>query len=163
METSERFIARLKAREAKTGVIGLWYVGLPLLVEFASAGFASVGIDLDQGKVSAIARGDSYIADVPSPRLRAEVQRGRLRATTDFAALSELDTINICVPTPLHKTKDPDLSYIVAAVEQVAKHLRRGQLIILESTTYPGTTEEVVQPMLQEGGLKAGRDFYLAF
>lgn len=163
METSGELIARFRQRDAKTGVIGLGYVGLPLLVEFARAGFDATGIDLDADKVSAIGKGQSYIADVPSERLRAEVERGRLRATTDFNALRDLDTINICVPTPLRKTKDPDLSYIVAAVDQVAKYLRRGQMVILESTTYPGTTEEVVQPMLEAGGLKAGQDFYLAF
>ena len=110
-----------------------------------------------------MSRGESYIPDVPEHDIRSAVNAGRLRATTDFAALRAADTINICVPTPLRKTKDPDLSYVVSAVEQVAKHLREGQLVILESTTYPGTTDEVVQPMLEANGLKAGQDFFLAF
>jgi UDP-N-acetyl-D-glucosamine dehydrogenase len=145
------------------GVIGLGYVGLPLLVEFARAGFDATGIDLDGRKIEAINRGESYIADVPGDEVAAKVRSGRLRATTDFGVLRELDTVNICVPTPLRKTKDPDLSYIVSAVAEIAKHLHKGQLVVLESTTYPGTTEEVVQPMLEERGLKAGVDFFLAF
>ncbi len=156
-------IERLKARQAKAGVIGLGYVGLPLAVEFAKAGLTVTGIDLDVSKVDALNRGESYILDVPGAELKEAVHAGRLKATTDFAALADVDTVNICVPTPLRKTKDPDLSYIVSAVEQIAKYLKRGQLIILESTTYPGTTDEVVQPMLEKGGLRAGEDFFLAF
>jgi UDP-N-acetyl-D-glucosamine dehydrogenase len=144
-------------------VIGLGYVGLPLAVEFGKAGLSVTGIDLDSAKVEALGRGESYIPDVPSAEIRRLVDEGRLTATTDFARLAEVDTINICVPTPLRKTKDPDLSYIVSAVEEIAKYLRKGQLIILESTTYPGTTEEVLRPMLETHGLVAGRDFYLAF
>ncbi len=144
-------------------MIGLGYVGLPLLVEFARAGFLATGFDVDTSKIDQIGRGESYIPDVPSESLRARIASGRLQATSDLAHLAELDTVNICVPTPLRKTKDPDLSYIVAAAESIAKHLRRGQLVILESTTYPGTTEEVVQPAFEAGGLKAGRDFFLAF
>jgi UDP-N-acetyl-D-glucosamine dehydrogenase len=156
-------IERLRARDARTAVIGLGYVGLPLAVELARAGFRATGFDLAGWKVDAIGRGESYIPDVRSSDVSALVGAGRLRACTDFAALAEMDTINICVPTPLRKTRDPDLSYIVAAVEEIARHLRRGQLIVLESTTYPGTTEEVVQPMLEAGGLHAGVDFFLAF
>ena len=144
-------------------MIGLGYVGLPLLVEFARAGFRATGFDVDTLKIDQITRGESYIPDVPAESLRACIASGRLHATTDLSLLPELDTVNICVPTPLRKTKDPDLSYIVAAAEGIAKHLRRGQLVILESTTYPGTTEEVVQPTFEAGGLKAGRDFFLAF
>ena len=153
----------IRSRRARAGVIGLGYVGLPLLVEFAKAGFEAVGFDVDPDKVVALSRGESYIADVPAEEVRAVRIDGRLTATTDFSALADLDTINICVPTPLRKTKDPDLSYIVAAVDEVARHLHAGQLIILESTSYPGTVEEVVQPKLEEAGLRAGRDFFLAF
>ncbi len=156
-------LTRLESRNATTAVIGLGYVGLPLLVEFARAGFCALGIDLDRSKVEAVGRGESYIPDVPGSDVRAAVDSGRLRATTDFSTLRGADTINICVPTPLRKTKDPDLSFVVSAVEQVAKHLREGQLVILESTTYPGTTDEVLQPMLEANGLKAGKDFFLAF
>jgi UDP-N-acetyl-D-glucosamine dehydrogenase len=160
---STDLIERLEGRTARTAVIGLGYVGLPLATELAGAGFHVTSIDVNPSKVEALTRGESYIPDVPAARVQELVAAGRLAATTDFAALSETDTINICVPTPLRKTKDPDLSYIVSAVEQVAKYLRRGQLVILESTTYPGTTEEILQPMLEAGGLKAGCDFFLAF
>ena len=154
---------RLADRSARVGVIGLGYVGLPLAVEFARAGFVTTGIDLDARKVDTVNQGASYIPDVATAEVARLVADGRLRATTDFAAVTELDTINICVPTPLRKTKDPDMSYIVSAVEQIAKYLHPGMLIILESTTYPGTTEEVVKPMLEAAGLKAGADFFLAF
>jgi UDP-N-acetyl-D-glucosamine dehydrogenase len=154
---------KLTRRTAHTGVLGLGYVGLPLAVEFARAGFRTTGIDLDERKVTAIAAGESYIADVPSEAIRELRRAGRLSASTDPAAIAGLDTINICVPTPLRKTKDPDLSYVVAAVEMIARHLSRGQLIILESTTYPGTTDEVVRPILERSGLRAGQDFFLAF
>jgi UDP-N-acetyl-D-glucosamine dehydrogenase len=156
-------IDRFRTKRARIGVIGLGYVGLPLAVEFADAGFTVTPVDLDQSRVDSIRRGVSYIPDVPSERVREVVDAGRLSPTKDFAILAEADAISICVPTPLRKTKDPDLSYIVAAVEAVAKYLRRGQLIVLESTTYPGTTDEVVRPMLERGGLVAGRDFFLAF
>ena len=154
---------RIQSRRARTGIVGLGYVGLPLAVEFARSGFSTTGIDVDARKVEAIASGTSYIPDVPSADLAALASSGRLRATTDFAVVAELDTINICVPTPLRKTKDPDMSYVVSAVEAIAAHLHPGLLVILESTTYPGTTEEVVQPLLERGGLKAGVDFFLAF
>src|SRR5688572_32791000 len=153
----------IRARRARTGVIGLGYVGLPLVVEFGRAGFAGTGVDLDANKVNAINQGKSYIDDVTTAHVAELVAAKRLRATTDFEVLRELDTINICVPTPLRKTKDPDMSYIVASAEEIAKRLRPGQLIILESTTYPGTTDELVLPMLEKGGLKAGKDFFLAF
>jgi UDP-N-acetyl-D-glucosamine dehydrogenase len=161
--TSQSLIDRLHARDAHLGVIGLGYVGLPLAVEFAKAGFTVTGIDLDRRKVDSLNKGESYILDVSSEDLGAAVKAGRFQATTDFSALAKLDTVDICVPTPLRKTKDPDMSYIVSAVEQVAKYLHRGQLVVLESTTYPGTTDEVLQPMLEAGGLKAGTDFFLAF
>jgi len=156
-------IRKIRGREARCGVIGLGYVGLPLALEFARAGMRAVGIDVDRRKVDAIRAGRSYVVDVSDGELAEQVRAGRLAATTDFAAIAELDTINICVPTPLRKTKDPDLTYVVAAVNEIAKHLRRGQLVILESTTYPGTTDEVVQPALEASGLRAGVDFGLAF
>ena len=153
----------IKSRKAKTGVIGLGYVGLPLAVEFGRAGYEAIGFDLDARKVNAINEGRSYIDDVPTAHVAELKAANRLRATTNFDALTEVDTINICVPTPLRKTKDPDMSYIVTAAEEIAKRLRPGQLIILESTTYPGTTDELVLPMLEKGGLRCGKDFFLAF
>jgi UDP-N-acetyl-D-glucosamine dehydrogenase len=154
---------KIRSRKARTGVVGLGYVGLPLAVELGKAGFHATGIDLDARKVQLVNDGQSYIPDVQMADVQALKSKGLLDATTDFAVVSELDTVNICVPTPLRKTKDPDMSYIVSAVEGIAKHLHPGMLIILESTTYPGTTDEVVQPMLEATGLKAGVDFFLAF
>jgi UDP-N-acetyl-D-glucosamine dehydrogenase len=154
---------KIRSRRARTGVVGLGYVGLPLAVELGKAGFHATGIDLDNRKVQSISDGRSYIPDVSTADVQALRAKGLLDATTDFAIVRELDTINICVPTPLRKTKDPDMSYIVSAVEGIAKYLHPGMLIVLESTTYPGTTEEVVQPMLEATGLKAGVDFFLAF
>ena len=154
---------KIQAKSAVVGVVGLGYVGLPLAVEFAHAGFHVVGIDLNEQKVARVNAGDSYVGDVPSSVLAPLVEQGLLKATTDFAALAELDTVNIAVPTPLRKTKDPDMSYIVSATEEIAKYLHSGMLIILESTTYPGTTAELVLPMLEKSGLKVGEDFYLCF
>jgi len=156
-------IARIADRSAHIGIIGLGYVGLPLAVEFARAGFTVTGFDVDPTKVSEINAGRSYIPDVPQTDLADVVKRRKLSATSDMTALSGMDVIDICVPTPLRKTRDPDLSYIVKAVEAIAAALRRGQLVILESTTYPGTTDEVVQPMLEARGFKADEDFLLAF
>ena len=154
---------KIRSRTARTGVVGLGYVGLPLAVELAKAGFHATGIDLDDRKVQSINDGRSYIPDVATADVQALRAKGLLDATTDFSVVKDLDTINICVPTPLRKTKDPDMSYIVSAVEGIAKYLHPGMLIVLESTTYPGTTDEVVQPMLEAKGLKAGVDFFLAF
>jgi UDP-N-acetyl-D-glucosamine dehydrogenase len=156
-------VERIRRREARCGVIGLGYVGLPLALEFARAGLRVTGIDLDERKVADIRAGRSYIVDVRGEEIAEQVDAGRFEATTEFPVIAELDTINICVPTPLRKTKDPDLTYVVSAVDEIRKYLRPGQLVILESTTYPGTTEEVVRPMLEAGGLRAGRDFALAF
>ncbi|HET6852254.1 MAG TPA: nucleotide sugar dehydrogenase, partial [Pyrinomonadaceae bacterium] len=150
-------------KKAHIGVIGLGYVGLPLLVEFASKGFQSTGFEVDEAKAQKINEGTSYIGDVPSQRLKEVGDAKRLRATTDFDHLRECDAIIICVPTPLRKTKEPDVSYILAAAEQITKRLRRGHLIILESTTYPGTTDEVLLPMFEETGLKLDEDFLLGF
>jgi UDP-N-acetyl-D-glucosamine dehydrogenase len=154
---------KIREKKARIGVIGLGYVGLPLAVEFAKEGFDVTGFDVDASKVTELNAGRSYILDVRTQDVKASVDAGRLRATTDMSQLKDMDAIDICVPTPLRKTKDPDLSYVVQAVDSVKAHLKRGQLVILESTTYPGTTDEVVQPALEEGGLKAGEDFYLAF
>jgi UDP-N-acetyl-D-glucosamine dehydrogenase len=158
-----QLLERIRSKDAHVGVIGLGYVGLPLAVELAHAGFHVTGFDTDARKASQINAGKSYIPDVPEADLAACVRSGTLKATTDMRQLGGMDAIDICVPTPLRKTKDPDLSYVVLAVEAVAATLKRGQLVILESTTYPGTTDEVVQPMLEKGGLKADQDFFLAF
>jgi UDP-N-acetyl-D-glucosamine dehydrogenase len=159
----QKLIDTIRRHEARCGIIGLGYVGLPLALEFARAGLDVTGIDVDQSKVDAIMAGRSYIVDVSDAEIAEQVKGGRFRATTDFGAVAELDTVNICVPTPLRKSKDPDLTYVVSAVNEIRKHMRKGQLVILESTTYPGTTEEVVQPALESSGLEVGRDFHLAF
>jgi UDP-N-acetyl-D-glucosamine dehydrogenase len=156
-------IDSIKNKEAKLCVIGLGYVGLPLLVEYARAGFQTIGIDVNDDKVKNVNDAKSYIGDVLEEDLKSAVGSGRLSATTDFSVLAEVDTVNICVPTPLRKTRDPDISYIVSAVEHIQKYLHKGQLVVLESTTYPGTTEEVILPMLEKSGLKVGSDFFLAF
>jgi UDP-N-acetyl-D-glucosamine dehydrogenase len=154
---------KIRDRKARVGVIGLGYVGLPLAVEFAREGFDVTGFDVDEWKIGEINAGRTYIGDVKAEDVTASTTAGRLRATTDMSKLHEMDVIDICVPTPLRKTRDPDLSYVVQAVDAVKARLKPDQLVILESTTYPGTTDEVVQPALEEGGLKAGVDFYLAF
>jgi len=153
----------IKDKRARVGLIGLGYVGLPLLTEFAKGGFNATGFEVDPGKAEKINSGESYIGDVGSSVVKGLVAAGRLRATTDFDQLKDCDAIIICVPTPLRKTKEPDVSFILAAAEEIKKRLRRGQLIILESTTYPGTTDEVLLPMLEETGLKLDEDFLLAF
>ena len=154
---------KIKDRTARVGIIGLGYVGLPLAMEFAKAGFSVTGIDIQESKVSQLNRGDSYVQDVPTNTLKKWVGEGKFRATSDFSIISELDTINIAVPTPLRKTKDPDMSYIVSACQETAKYLKPGKLVILESTTYPGTTDELVLPMLEASGWKVGEDFFLCF
>jgi UDP-N-acetyl-D-glucosamine dehydrogenase len=163
MASNQQILERIRGKQARIGIIGLGYVGLPLAVEFARQGFDVTGFDVDEHKTTQINAGTSYIPDVSSAHLSEVVKGGRLRATTDMQQLGAMDVIDICVPTPLRKTKDPDLSYVVLAVEAVAATLKPGQLIILESTTYPGTTEEVVQPMLEDKGGKADVDFFLAF
>src|SRR5258707_5602879 len=150
-------------KRAHVGVIGLGYVGLPLATEFAGRGFNATGFEVDQKKVEQINAGRSYIGDVSTRQVKESIEAGRLRATIDFDHLKECDAIIICVPTPLRKTKEPDVSFILAAAEQIQQRLRRGQLIILESTTYPGTTDEVLLPMLEGTGLKLDEDFLLAF
>ncbi|MGB7925840.1 MAG: nucleotide sugar dehydrogenase [Pyrinomonadaceae bacterium] len=154
---------RIQDKRARVGVIGLGYVGLPLAVEFAQHGFEAVGFEVDENKAAQINAGRSYIGDVSSSAVNEMVETGRLRATTEFEHLKDCDAIIICVPTPLRKTKEPDVSYILAAAEEIKKNLRRGQLIVLESTTYPGTTDEVLLPMFEETGLAIDDDFLLAF
>jgi UDP-N-acetyl-D-glucosamine dehydrogenase len=153
----------IAAGSAVIGVIGLGYVGLPLIVEFCLKNFRGLGFEVDAAKADAINRGESYIVDVKSETVKKCVEGGKLEATTDFSKLKDCDVIVICVPTPLRKTKDPDMSYILAAGEEIRKYMRRGQLIILESTTYPGTTDEVLLPMFEEKGFKLDEDFLLAF
>jgi UDP-N-acetyl-D-glucosamine dehydrogenase len=156
-------LQRIEKRTARLAVIGAGYVGLPLAVEFAKAGFRVHCIDVDEHRVKQLARGRSYIQDVPTSEVRDLVRSGRLIPTTDFSVLRKADAVNVCVPTPLSKMRDPDVSYIVAASKQVAKYLHTGMLVILESTTYPGTTDELILPMLKETGRQVGRDFFLAF
>ena len=159
----EQIIDLIKTKRAHVGVVGLGYVGLPLLAEFAGGGFRATGFEVDQNKAARINSGESYIGDIASSAVKALVEQKLLRATTDFDHLKECDAIIICVPTPLRKTKEPDVSYILAAAEEIKKRLHRGQLIVLESTTYPGTTDEVLLPMFEETGLKLDHDFLLAF
>jgi UDP-N-acetyl-D-glucosamine dehydrogenase len=154
---------RIRSRRARLAVIGLGYVGLPLACEFARAGFEVHGIDVDASKVSGLTKGRSHVQDIPETQLGPLIRTKILRPTMDFSVLRDCDAVIICVPTPLRKTRDPDISYIVSALEEIARFLHPGFLVVLESTTYPGTTEEVVLPKLEATGLKVGRDFFLAF
>lgn len=167
METAtskqNQLMQKIKTKKIRAGIIGLGYVGLPLACEFAKAGVEVVGIDIDGKKTAHVNQGISYIQDIPGETVQELVNQKKLSATTDFKIIRDLDTVNICVPTPLRKSKDPDISYIVSAAQEIAKYLHEGMLVILESTTYPGTTEEVILPLLEETGLKVGKDFFLAF
>src|ERR1022692_3614803 len=163
VDTAALLEEKIRSHTARVGVVGLGYVGLPLAAEFARAGFAVTGIDIIAEKTRRVNAGDSYVGDIPSAVLAPLVESGKLRATTDFSAVRELDTINICVPTPLRKTKDPDMSFIVPSCQEGARHFHSGMLVILESTTYPGTTDELVLPMLSQSGLTVGEDFFLCF
>ena len=165
MQTDARdlLLPKIDDLSARLGVIGLGYVGLPLAVACARAGYQVVGIDIDEAKVDAFARGESWVGDVPSAAIVELRDAGRLSATTRFRELQDTDAILICVPTPLNKTKEPDLSYVVAALKEITHFLRRGQLVVLESTTYPGFTREVGLPMLEESGYRVGHEFFLAF
>ena len=156
-------LARIESRKALVGIIGMGYVGLPLVRTFCGGGFRVLGYDIDPAKVRSLNAGKSYIKHIPSTMVADLVARRRFRATSDARELRRCDAVVICVPTPLTKTRDPDMTYVVRTSETIAAHLRRGQLIVLESTTYPGTTKEVVKPILERSGLKAGRDFFLAF
>ena len=159
----QQLIDKLKNKDACLGILGLGYVGLPLAVSFAKAGYQVIGFDLDENKVAAVNAGDSYIIDIPGDELAEVVRSGHLTATTDFSRLSAVDSVNICVPTPLGKTRDPDISYIQSAVGSIAASMHSDLLVVLESTTYPGTTEEVILPLLSENGFVVGKDFFLAF
>jgi len=156
-------LGKIKGKTAKIGIIGLGYVGLPLAVAFAEAAFRVLGFDAQQNRVDWVNKGRSYIVDVDSKALAGVIRKGLLEATTDQSRIREVDAICICVPTPLTKTKDPELSYVIDESEVVSRYVQKGQLVVLESTTYPGTTREVMLPILERSGLKAGRDFYLAF
>ncbi|MDX2138107.1 MAG: nucleotide sugar dehydrogenase [Chloroflexota bacterium] len=159
----ETLLARLHDRTATVGIIGLGYVGLPLAVEFAEAGYTVIGLDVTAAKVARINAGESYIPDIPTERLAPLVQSGKLRATTDYADLVQVDALSICVPTPLRKTKDPDMSYVIQSIADVAQIAHSGMLVVLESTTYPGTTLELVVPKLRERGFIIGQDVFVAF
>jgi UDP-N-acetyl-D-glucosamine dehydrogenase len=159
----EALRTKLRERNATAAVIGLGYVGLPLALEIASAGFNVVGIDLDDNKIDKLNGGQSYIGDVSDETITGALGTKRFSATSDFSVLEGVDTVSICVPTPLSKSRDPDISFILAATEKIRKHLHTGQLIVLESTTYPGTTDELILPELESSGLRVGKDFYLAF
>ncbi len=159
----DALVARFAGRTAKIGVIGLGYVGLPLLRTAAERGFTALGFDIDHAKVEVLNAGGSYLRHISAASIAAARQTGRLAATADFARLGEVDAIIICVPTPLTRQREPDLGFIVSTTEAVAPHLRRGQLIVLESTTYPGTTREIMRPILERAGLRSGHDFFLAY
>ncbi len=163
MDCKIALLQKIESREARVGVVGIGYVGLPLAVAFAQAGFPVTAVDVDPRKIEAINNGQSYIEDVPEAELGPLVASGRLRAATDYAALAGVDAISICVPTPLNKTKDPDISYILNAAANIAKQGAAGKLVILESTVYPGATDEIILPQLAQNGAQAGRDFFLAF
>ena len=163
MSHHDVLLEKIAGRTARVAVIGLGYVGLPLAVAFARAGLTVVGIDIDAEKCDTINDGRSYIDDVPSSDVASFAQAGRLSATTDWSALDEADAAIICVPTPLNKTKDPDISYIVAAADRLAEHMHDAMLVVLESTTYPGTTTEILLPRIQYNGFVVGRDLFLAF
>ncbi|KYH35147.1 UDP-N-acetyl-D-glucosamine 6-dehydrogenase [Clostridium tepidiprofundi DSM 19306] len=156
-------IDKINNKTAKLGVVGLGYVGLPLAVEKAKAGYEVIGFDVQDKKVDMVNEGHNYIGDVVDSELESLVKEGKLKATSDYSFVSEVDAVAICVPTPLDKFKQPDVSYVISSTKSVAEYLHKGMLIVLESTTYPGTTEEIVKPILEESGLKCGVDFFLAF
>ncbi|MCF6147054.1 MAG: nucleotide sugar dehydrogenase [Candidatus Kuenenia sp.] len=159
----EKLLEKIKTKKAKIGIIGLGYVGLPLALEFVRSGFCVTGIDKNKDHVVSLNRGKSYIGDVKDEDIAQFVEKGLFIVTDDTSTISALDALSICVPTPLTKTKDPDMSYIINVSHEIKKYMRNDQLLVLESTTYPGTTEELVLPILENGHLKAGKDFYLAF
>lgn len=163
MGKQSELLQKIEQREAKVGIVGLGYVGLPLAVAFAEAGFDVVGVDVDAEKVAMLQDGESYVEDVAAGRVAAMVENGRFSPTTNYNALAAVDAISICVPTPLRKTKDPDISFIIDAAENISRVGATGKLVVLESTTYPGTTEEVILPRLIYNGDKVGREFFLAF
>ncbi|MBT3514570.1 MAG: nucleotide sugar dehydrogenase [Nitrospina sp.] len=157
-------LKKIKKKEARIGIIGLGYVGLPLAIEFCKAGFSVTGLDTDQEKINLLSQGKSYIKHIPDENIKYLNQGGRFEGNTNHSSISYLDCILICVPTPLSKNREPDMSYIISTAQKMAPHIVKNQLIILESTTYPGTTQEVLLPELEQGsGLKANKDFYLAY
>lgn len=162
MKNISSLIARFKSRQATIGIIGLGYVGLPLMLRFNSVGFRVLGIDIDPNKVAMLSSGETYIEHIPSEKIKEARQRG-FEATTDFSRAAEVDALIVCVPTPLNKNREPDLSYITGTVDALAPHLRPGQVLSLESTTYPGTTEEELLPRIEAAGLKVGQDFFLVY
>jgi UDP-N-acetyl-D-glucosamine dehydrogenase len=161
--TARSLEEKIRTHTARVGIVGLGYVGLPLAVEFAKSGFSVTGIDVNSHKAERVNAGDSYVGDISSDVLSRLVQQGKVRATSDFGVVRDLDTVNICVPTPLRKTKDPDMSYILSSCQEIVKNFHAGMLVILESTTYPGTTDELLLPMLEKSGLQVGKDFFLCF
>jgi UDP-N-acetyl-D-glucosamine dehydrogenase len=160
---SHSLVDKIDAREASVAIMGLGFVGLPLALEFVRGGFSVLGIDVDKDRVEALKRGESYVQDVSDPELRLALDTGRFHPTSDFGVLAEADAVSICVPTPLRKTKDPDISYILVAIDQVCAHLRPPQIVVLESTSYPGTTEEILLPKVESKGARVGEDVFLAF
>lgn len=163
MSFKQNLLNRIENRSAKLAVIGMGYVGLPLAVEFAEAGFRVIALDVDERKVELFNRGESYIEDIPSEQLKPLVESGNLIATTDYEMLREIDAISICVPTPLRQTKDPDMSYIIRAIDSISEIAHEGMLVVLESTTYPGTTDEIIRPRLEQDGLVVGETVFIAF
>ncbi|MDR3038016.1 MAG: UDP-N-acetyl-D-glucosamine dehydrogenase, partial [Candidatus Adiutrix sp.] len=159
----ESFLEKIEARSAVVGVIGLGYVGLPLILSFAEAGFKVLGLDVDRKKIDHLRAGRTYIAHIPETRIQKAVSGGRLEATSDFRRAPEADALIICVPTPLTRHREPDISFITGTLENLLPHLRAGQLLSLESTTYPGTTAEVLQPPLEKRGFTIGKDFFLVY
>lgn len=164
MNMKERLLEKIAKRDITVGVVGLGYVGLPLAVEKAKAGFKTIGFDVQEEKVKMVNEGHNYIGDVVNEDLKELVESGMMKATSDFSFVKDVDFIAICVPTPLDKHQEPDISYVKSSTEAISKHLSRDTMVVLESTTYPGTTEELLLPILEEGsGLKCGEDFYLGF
>ena len=154
---------KINTKEAKLCVVGLGYVGLPLAVEFAKAGFKVTGIDISENRVNQLNRGENYIRDINDKELRMLIDSESLKATTDYSVISEMDAVSICVPTPLSKLKDPDVSYIQSSIDEIVNYIHPGLLLVLESTTYPGTTEEVLKPTIESLGFEIGQDFFLIY
>ena len=159
----KKILEKIRKKEINVGVVGLGYVGLPLAVEKAKAGFKTIGFDVQKAKVDLVNKGHNYIGDVVDDDLKEIVEKGMLKATTDFSFVKDVDFIAICVPTPLDSHQQPDISYVESSAKEIAKHIKKGTMVVLESTTYPGTTEELLKPILESSGLKCGRDFYLGF
>jgi len=159
----ETLLKKITNREVVAGVIGLGYVGLPLTVKMAKAGFKTIGFDIKKEKVDSVNQGRNYIGDVADSDLKMLVENGMLAATTDFSEIDKVDFVAICVPTPLDAHRQPDISHVELSVKSIAEHLHKGMMVVLESTSYPGTTEELVKPILESSGLECGKDFYLGF